>query len=105
MSEKNENTALYTLPVLALRGITAFPGLSLKLELSSGEDLTAVSLTQKSGGKIFLAALRDPTKRPPLAFADFYAMGCVAAISDAKEKNGALLITITGISRARLCAP
>ncbi len=91
-----------TLPILALRGIVAFPGAPLKLELSAAEDLTAVENAGQHDGRIFLVALKNPEQTTCHAVDDFYKTGCVAIISNIEKREKSLRITVSGISRGTL---
>ena len=56
---------------LALRGIVAFPGAPIKLELVSEEDRNTVKTAAGFENKAFLVALRDPESRRPTVFPTF----------------------------------
>ena len=92
----------FILPILALRGIVAFPGAPIKLELVSEEDRNTVKTAAGFENKAFLVALRDPEKLPPYRLSDFFMTGIVATLSNSEKKGEALRITASGICRARL---
>ncbi len=100
-NSKNETHSI-VLPFLALRGIVAFPGVPIKLELQSEIDLETISLAQRFDGKIFLVTLKNPEQAPPICLSDLYAVGCVASLSDVEKKGKFLRVTASGITRAEM---
>ena len=91
-----------SLPLLALRGITAFPGAPIKLELNLDEDLSAIERSKAFGDRVFLIALKDPEKSLPYRLSDFFQTGCIATLSGAEKHGKALRVTASGTKRARL---
>ena len=75
----------FILPILALRGIVAFPGAPIKLELVSEEDRNTVKTAAGFENKAFLVALRDPEKLPPYRLSDFFMTGVVATLSNPEK--------------------
>ena len=90
------------LPLLALRGIVAFPGAPVKLELNLPEDLQTVADTQGYGMRAVLVALKDPEKSPPYELTDFFPMGCTATLSNIEKRGKALRVTASGSKRTTL---
>ena len=101
-TKSKRNATEEVLPLLALRGIVAFPGSPLKLELNSLEDILAVAASQGSDNRMFLVALKDPGHTPTADVDDYHAIGCVAVISDAEKHGAGLRITVSGVTRAFL---
>ena len=91
-----------SLPLVALRGIVIFPGAPAKLELSSIEDLAAVSLAEKQENEALFIALRDPEQLPPYKVTDFFTVGCVAQIGEKELRPSAVRLTASGFCRARI---
>ena len=102
MARNKRNATEEVLPLLALRGIVAFPGSPLKLELNSINDILAVAASQGSDNRMFLVALKDPAHAPSADIEDYHAIGCTATITDAEKYGNGLRITVSGISRAFL---
>ena len=99
---KNKEPNEHILPLLALRGIVAFPKAPVKLELNLEEDLEAVKNADENSGRIFLVALKDPEKSAPYTLSDFFATGCEATLSNKEKRGKSLRVTANGVSRARI---
>lgn len=67
------------LPVLALRGLVVFPGLSASFDIGREESMNAVQYSMKHRRKIVLVAQKDITVDHP-GVGDLYPMGVVAEI-------------------------
>ncbi len=89
-------------PVLALRGIVAFPSSPIKLELRYPHDLNAILLAsdKQYDNKVFLATLYDPEKIPPYQDIDFNPFGCLAVIEEIAHRQGGMVVTLQVTDRA-----
>jgi len=102
VSEPSDTPAHVTLPVIALRGLSLFPGTSATFELERAPSLEAVSLSGHSDRMIFLAAQKDPSQETPEAH-DLYSVGMVGRIRQqlTAPGGGMCRIMVEGLYRAR----
>ena len=90
------------MPLLALRGIIVFPGMTVNLDVGRDKSINAVNAAMQLDKKILLVTQRDAetadTKREEL-----YNYGVVAEIKQLlKLPSGAIRILIQGLERAEL---
>lgn len=102
MPQYIEKVEKYKLPVIPLRGIVAFPAISLSFEISNEKTIKTCETADKLDSKIFLvtqkdAALDDPTEN------DLYDIGVIGKIKQyVKLPEGNVRIIVEGISRAQV---
>ncbi len=103
MSEKIEIFDEITLPLIPLRGVTAFPAVQLNIEIVRGSSLKAfTAAATMHDARVLLASQRDPMVEVPKE-SDIYKMGVLAEIKHVvKTPQGNLSIVFEGISRARI---
>ncbi len=91
------------LPLLPLRGIVAFPGIQLNVDIARTLSLKAFTeAATNHDAKIILAAQKDIAKDVP-SKGDLYKMGVIAEIKHVvKNPQGTLSVTFEGISRVLL---
>ncbi len=95
-----EKIEMMTLPVLPLRGIVAFPGVPLSLELSVEGDIRAAEYADACGSDIFLCALENISMGDVKA-SDLYSVGTVCHIKQfLRLPEGNARLVLDGISRA-----
>ena len=99
-NEKRE-TRLKQLPMLILRGLTAFPGVTMQLELSEPLDVVCAEQAMLSGGMVYLLAQRDPEELSPGRKSDFFRTGTIARIQSMDRKGKNPVIRVDGICRAK----
>ncbi len=103
MSEKIEIFDEITLPLIPLRGVTAFPAVQLNIEIVRGSSLKAfTAAATMHDARVLLATQRDPMVEVPKE-SDIYKMGVLAEIKHVvKTPQGNLSVVFEGISRARI---
>ncbi len=103
MSEKIEIFDEITLPLIPLRGVTAFPAVQLNIEIVRGSSLKAfTAAATMHDARVLLASQRDPMVEVPKE-SDIYKMGVLAEIKHVvKTPQGNLSVVFEGISRARI---
>lgn len=79
--------ALQRLPVLPLRGLVAFPGLALPLQVGRDMSVTAVREAMGADRQILLVAQRDPQCLEPCG-ADLFEVGTVALVHQCFRAEG-----------------
>ncbi|MDO4547338.1 MAG: LON peptidase substrate-binding domain-containing protein, partial [Clostridia bacterium] len=79
MQNTNEDTAQNRLPLIPLRGIIAYPEITMKLDIDRDKSIAAIENALKADQRILLAAQRDSTIENPTTD-DVYATAIVATI-------------------------
>ena len=96
------NTELRYLPLIAMRGVVAFPGTILTFDAGRDRSVAALEAAMAENQRVLLVAQRDiaveePTKR------DLYKMGCVAVVRQLlKMPDGSVKVIAEGKVRAEL---
>ncbi len=103
MSENIEIFEEVTLPLLPLRGVTAFPAVQLNIEIVRPTSLKAfTAAATMHDARILLVTQRDPSVEAPRE-GDLYRIGVLAEIKHVvKNPQGNLSVVFEGIARARL---
>lgn len=90
------------MPLLALRGIIVFPGMTVNLDVGKDKSINAVNAAMQLDKKILLVTQRDAETADPKR-EDLYGFGVVAEIKQLlKLPSGALRILIQGLNRVEL---
>ena len=82
MEEKN-----VVMPVVALRGLTVLPGMTIHFDVSREKSVRAVEKAMVGDQQVFLTAQKDPDVEQPAAD-QLYAMGTVVHGQTAGEDAG-----------------
>lgn len=90
------------LPLLILRGLVAFPGVTVTLELTDPLDVVCCENAENHVGLVFLLAQKNADQEKLTKKSDFFATGTLAKIVRF-EKNGKYpKVTVEGIMRGRV---
>ncbi len=90
------------MPLLALRGIIVFPGMTVNLDVGRDKSINAVNAAMQLDKKILLVTQRDAETADPKR-EELYNYGVVAEIKQLlKLPSGAIRILIQGLERAGL---
>ncbi len=90
------------MPMLPLRGVTAFPETSLNFEVDRPMSVAALEKAMAGDRRIFLLSQKDPRIEAPNA-KDLYTIGTVCVIKQIlRLPQDALRVMVEGFSRARL---
>lgn len=90
------------MPLLALRGIIVFPGMTVNLDVGRDKSINAVNAAMQLDKKILLVTQRDAETADPKR-EELYNYGVVAEIKQLlKLPSGATRILIQGLERAEL---
>ena len=102
MTDKRLTEPAATIPVLALRGLTVFPQLTLHFDVGRAASIQALEEAMGEKREIFLVTQRDLTVENP-SQADLYAIGTVASVKQILRlpENG-VRVMVEGRSRGRL---
>lgn len=93
-------TTLTRLPVLPLRGLTAFPNMIIHFDVARLMSLQALEAAMKNGGLIFLTAQRELKTDSPSP-GDLYQMGTVCMVKQILRMPGDnMRVLVKGRSRA-----
>ena len=97
------NSAPVTLPLLPLRGVTAFPGAILSFEVERQMSVAALNAALADNQDIFLVTQREITNAQPHA-ADLYEIGTVCSVRQVLRIPGGNLakVMVEGHYRARV---
>ncbi len=98
----NEKCEQYSLPTVALRGIVAFPGMTLSLELARPFSKNAIESAQKTGSYVFLVAQIDASEEEKIE-SNIFDIGVIARIKQiVKGNDGNTKAVVEGVSRAKM---
>jgi len=96
-----ENTRT-TLPLMALRGLVAFPNTVIHFDVQRDKSRVALEKAMKGGQELFLVAQRDLRIEDPEA-ADLYTVGVIARVRQTlKVAPNVVRILVEGVGRGRL---
>lgn len=91
-------------PVVALRGVSAFPGNMIHFDIERKITIAAIEKAMEEEKTVFAVAQRDASIAMPKK-EDLYEVGVTAKVKQmVKMTGGVLRVTLEGISRARLLA-
>lgn len=97
-----DSGGIMNLPLLALRGLIAMPGMHLDFEVGRKQSIAAVDEAVKHDRLLFIVAQRDLRVDHP-AVEDLYAYGITASVRQVlKMPDGTLRVLVQGVSRAQL---
>ena len=90
------------LPLLALRGLCAFPGILLNFDIERDISTLAIDAAHSQGRRVFLVAQKDIMKEAPKPD-DLYKIGTICQIKQMlKMPGGGIKALVDGVSRARI---
>ena len=97
-----EKAEVMTLPVVVLKGIVAFPVITINVEITDAETIQTVKRASESGSHILFVTSRE-IKDPPYSENELYSIGTVAKIKQSlMTQEGSLRIIAEGLSRASI---
>ncbi|MEA4965289.1 MAG: endopeptidase La [Oscillospiraceae bacterium] len=92
------------MPVLALRGLTVFPGMTMHFDVGRDKSVHAVERAMSGNQRIFLVTQRDIRKDNPQE-ADFYPLGTICQVKQLlKLPSESIRVLVEGESRGRIMA-
>lgn len=95
----------FTLPLIVLGGIAAFPAVSLNFEVEDAASLAAATAAMATDSFVMLLSLTEPKEDTDYTEKDLYRFGTVAKIKQSiKSPEGALRLVCEGYVRAELHA-
>ena len=101
MPEYIEKAEKLTLPVVILRGVVAFPSITLNLEVTENENRAALDAANRGNGFVLLLSSRDVSG--PFDIAQFCKVGTAAKIKHTiTGKDGDTRAVTEGFSRANV---
>ena len=97
-----EKAEVMTLPVVVLKGIVAFPAITINVEITDSETIQTVKRASEAGSHILFVTSRE-IKDPPYSENELYSIGTVAKIKQSlMTQEGSLRIIAEGLSRASI---
>ncbi len=103
IEELKKNTELSAvMPVLALRALVIFPGMSIQFDVGRKKSILAVNRAMETNQTVFLVAQKDLETVDP-GFANLHKMGVVAKIKQVfRNQEDGLRLFVEGVRRAEL---
>lgn len=97
----NNDYPLITMPMLALRGLSVFPGMMLTFDVERSASINALNMAVKTDQLIFLAAQKDPIADAPEE-KDIYHVGTVCRVRQQLHQPHANItrVLVDGLYRA-----
>ena len=90
------------IPVVALKGLTIFPGMVIHFDLNRKPSIAAVRVAMKSGGRLFTVTQRVMTEDAP-GIDGLYEVGTIIQVRQiTKLPNNTIRVLAEGVSRGRL---
>ena len=97
-----EDDTILTLPMLALRGLSVFPDMSLNFDVERTISLNALSAAMDGDRRVFLLTQKDIMAETPTR-SDLYSVGTVCLVRQMlRIPGGGVKVLVEGIARARL---
>ncbi len=103
---KNEILEIKTMPVVPLRGLILFPGMTLHFDIGRKTSLAAVKAAGELGSELFFLAQRDADQETP-AVEDMLPVGVVGTVRQIvrlPDHSGTLRVVVDGLRRGRIYA-
>ena len=103
MSAEFEFTSRRSMPIMALRGLSVFPGMLLNFDVERPMSAAALNLAMNADQIIFLAAQKEISKDVPF-LDDIYRVGTVCRVRQLLRQPGSktVRIMVEGLARGRL---
>lgn len=93
---------VYTLPAIALRGLTVLPGMMIHFDISRDKSVAAVEKAMMEDQKVFLITQRQAEVSEPER-KDLYQVGCIAQVKQlVKMPGGIIRVMVEGNLRGEL---
>ena len=97
-----EDTKIITMPVIALRGLTMLPEMTISFDISRKKSIAAVEKAMVSDQRVCLVAQKDPEIQDP-SLEQLYHIGTVSYIKQlVKMPGGIVRVMAEGQERAEL---
>ena len=97
-----EDDTILTLPMLALRGLSVFPDMSLNFDVERTISLNALSAAMEGDRRVFLLTQKDIMAETP-SRSELYSVGTVCLVRQMlRIPGGGVKVLVEGIARARL---
>ncbi len=96
------DTTVMTMPVIALRGLTVLPKMTMSFDISRSRSVAAVEKAMVSDQKICIVTQRDPEDTNPV-LEQLYHIGVVVHVKQlVKMPGGVIRVMVEGMERAEL---
>lgn len=90
-------------PILALRGLTIFPGIVMHFDVKREKSIDALNKAMNHGQKIFLTAQKKQETEDPVTMSEIYAYGTIARVKQiVKLPNKVIRVLVEGLDRGRI---
>ncbi len=99
-----EGTRIITMPVIALRGLTVLPGMTISFDISRTRSVAAVEQAMVTDQRICLMTQRNPDEQNP-SLDQLYHVGTIAQVKQLVRMPGGIVrVMVDGMERAELLA-
>ena len=100
----SKEIVLRTVPAVALRGMTVFPGMQLHFEVSRKQSMAALRTAMDGDREVFLVMQRDIRTEEPKTVKEFFPMGVICKIRQIfnTPKHENMRVAVEGVTRARV---
>ena len=96
-----EKAEMINLPIVALKGVVAFPSVNFNIELSDEKNIAAAQAALAANSFVMLVSMKDPSAQ--ITESALFTVGTVAKIKQSVRTNeGVLRILVEGYSRATI---
>ena len=101
MKEEQSGKKTITIPMIVLRGITAFPNMLLNFDVERPMSVAALDAATEGDRRVFLLTQKDVNKEHVVS-SDLYEMGTISTIKQMlKLPGGGIRVMVEGICRAK----
>lgn len=102
MMNEKKSTIAEIVPMLALRGVTAFPNMILNFDVERPISISALEKAMSADRRIFLLSQKSPRIESPKQ-QDLYTVGTLCVVKQIlRIPNDGIRVLVEGVSRARL---
>lgn len=93
---------IYTLPAIALRGLSILPGMMTHFDISREKSIVAIEKVMVDDQRVFLIAQKQPDVAEPKQ-EDLFKAGCIATVRQlVKMPDNIIRVMVEGLERAEL---
>ena len=101
-TELRQNEMSEKLPLVALRGITVFPGMITNFDVERPRSVAAMTRAAEGDRRMFLVAQRDVLKESPGRH-DIFEVGTIALLRQfLRTPSGGMRVMVEGVARAKI---
>ncbi len=100
MPEINDINSLNSLPVLALRGLVAFPSMIITVDVGRKKSVNAINYAVETNLPVYAITQKRITTETPKK-TDLYTIGCVCKVKQVLKLGNEVKVMLEGLNRAK----